>query len=293
MLVEDFCSGYTEAVQKVVLSPLPEVCSTMRLGWLSDLHLNFLQEDRLQSFIQDLSSTHVDAWLISGDLAEAPTIVQYLQLLHENLEPPIYFVLGNHDFYRGSFARVHEEVDAFTKEHSNLDWLTASPPASLSLGLTLIGDDAWGDARLGDPEGSQVVLNDFNLIQELTSLSRMKRIAACRNLGDRAADRLRPKLDQATASARRVVIVTHVPPFQGAAWHEGRISDDVWLPWFSCKAMGEVILGCTQRHPDCEFTVLCGHTHGGGLYQAASNVMVHTAEAEYGVPRVQRLMEFV
>jgi 3',5'-cyclic-AMP phosphodiesterase len=264
----------------------------MRLGWLSDLHLNFLQEDQLQSFIQDLSSTHVDAWLISGDLAEAPTIVQYLQLLQENLGPPIYFVLGNHDFYRGSFARVHEEVDAFTKGHTNLHWLTTSQPASLSSGLTLIGDDAWGDARLGDPEGSQVVLNDFHLIQELTSLSKRERIAACRNLGDRAADRIRHKLDQAAASALRVVIVTHVPPFSGAAWHEGKICEDDWLPWFSCSAMGEVILECAHAHPGCKFTVLCGHTHGGGHYQAAPNVGIHTAEAEYGVQRIQEIFEF-
>jgi len=263
----------------------------MRLGWLSDLHLNFLQEDQLQSFIQNLSSTHVDAWLVSGDLAEAPTIVQYLQLLQENLESPTYFVLGNHDFYRGSFARVHEEVDAFTKEHTNLHWLTTSPPASLSSDLALIGDDAWGDARLGNPEGSQVVLNDFHLIQELTSLSRVERIAACRNLGDRAADRLRPKLDQATASARRVVIVTHAPPFQGATWHEGSISDGAWLPWFSCRVMGEAILDCARRQPDCQFTVLCGHTHGGGQYRPAQNVLVLTAEAEYGVPRIQEIFE--
>ena len=262
----------------------------MRLGWLSDIHLNFLREEQLQAFLQEIAATSVDVWLISGDIAEAPTLSQYLQLLRSNVLVPIYFVLGNHDCYMGSFSRVTADISGFKDE--SLHWLTSTGPVSLSLNLTLVGDDGWADARLGDPKGSQVVLNDFHQIEELVNLSKAKRIEACKSLGDQATERLRPKLEQAADSAGQILVLTHVPPFRGATWHEGRVSDDAWLPWFSCKAMGEVILDCAQRHPDCEFTVLCGHTHGGGLYQAASNVMVHTAEAEYGVPRVQCLMEF-
>ena len=85
----------------------------------------------------------------------------------------------------------------------------------------------------------------------------------------------------------RVVVVTHVPPFRAAAWHQGRPSHDDWLPWFSCRAVGEVLLRCARRNPTVEFLVLCGHTHGSGVYSPAENVTVHTAEAEYGAPRVQ------
>jgi len=268
----------------------PSLEVNMRLGWLSDIHLNFLREEQLQAFLQELSATSVDAWLISGDIAEAPTLSPYLQLLRSSLDVPIYFVLGNHDFYKGSFSRVHAEIEGLTDER--LLWLTSSGPVPLLRNLALVGDDGWADARIGDPGGSHVVLNDFYHIKELFNLSKTERIAICRHLGDESATRLRPKLEKAAQSARQVVVLIHVPPFRGATWHEGRISDNAWLPWFSCKAIGEVILNCAQRHPSCGFSVLCGHTHGGGLYQAAPNVMVHTAEAEYGVPQVQRVMEF-
>jgi len=262
----------------------------MKLGWLSDIHLNFLREEQLQAFLQELAATSVDAWLISGDIAEAPTLSQYIELLRSSVPVPIYFVLGNHDLYKGSFRRVAADIGSFNDDSPQ--WLTAAGPVNLSSNLSLVGDDGWADARLGDPEGSQVVLNDFHHIEELTNLSKVERVTACRALGDKAAERIRPKLEQAAASAWHILVLTHVPPFRGATWHEGRISDDAWLPWFSCKAMGEVILDCAQKHPDCEFTVLSGHTHGGGLYQAASNVQVHTAVAEYGVPRIQQVIEF-
>ena len=262
----------------------------MRLGWLSDIHLNFLREEQLQAFLQELSATSVDAWLISGDIAEAPTLSQYLQLLRSSVPAPIYFVLGNHDFYKGSFRRVTADISSLNDE--SLQWLTAAGPVNLSSNLFLVGDDGWADARLGDPEGSQVVLNDFHHIEELTNLSKTERIEACKSLGDQAAERIRPKLEQAADSARHILVLTHVPPFRGATWHEGRISDDTWLPWFSCKVMGEVVLDCAQRHPDCEFTVLCGHTHGGGYFQTTPDVVVHTAEAEYGAPRIQEIFDF-
>jgi len=92
--------------------------------------------------------------------------------------------------------------------------------------------------------------------------------------------------------SRHVVVVTHVPPFREAAWHEGRPSNDDWVPWFACKATGEAIVACARDCPRTEFIVLCGHTHGAGIHSPAANVMVHTAVAEYGAPGVQRLFEF-
>lgn len=262
----------------------------MKIGWLSDIHLNFPREEQLQAFLLELAATPVDAWVISGDIAEAPTLSQYLKLLRSSVSVPIYFVLGNHDFYRSSFTNVNAEVSDIVD--GQLNWLTDTEPVLLSPRLALVGDDGWADARLGDPDRSSVVLNDFYQINELSNLSKPERIAACRDLGDDSASRLLPKLEQAVGSARQVVILTHVPPFRGATWHEGRISDDAWLPWFSCKAMGEVILECARRHPHSRFTVLCGHSHGKGRYSAATNIFVHTAGAEYGSPKIQEIFEF-
>jgi Icc-related predicted phosphoesterase len=88
-----------------------------------------------------------------------------------------------------------------------------------------------------------------------------------------------------------VIVLTHVPPYREAAWHEGRHSDDDWAPWFTCRAVGEAIDTCARQHPAVNFLVLCGHTHGAGTYAPQGNVVVHSAAADYGAPCVQRVFE--
>ncbi|MBD3161848.1 MAG: phosphoesterase [Candidatus Eisenbacteria bacterium] len=261
----------------------------MKIGWLSDIHLNFLDDDAVTTFIGELATTGVDAWVISGDIGEAHSVLDYLDRLASGLDRPVCFVLGNHDYYRGSIAGVSREVAAAARADS-LVWLTSSGPIEMDEDLCIVGDDGWGDARFGDPIGSRVELNDFHLIEELEGLGRSELIAKANALGDESADRLAPKLDQAALHNAKVCIVTHVPPFEGAAWYDGRQSGPEWLPWFSCAATGRVILDCAERNPDVDFLVLCGHTHGHGCFQASRNVAVHTAGAKYGSPCLQGIV---
>ena len=156
----------------------------------------------------------------------------------------------------------------------------------------LVGDDCWGDGRLGNPHSTPVELRDFYLIEELTGHSRPDLVRLLNKLGDEAGARLRAKLEAAVAESAQVVVVTHPPPFEGATWHEGRISSSDWLPWFACQAAGSVLMQVAAAHPDSGFTVLCGHTHSGGVYSASSNVTVYTATAEFGNPAVQAVVEF-
>jgi predicted MPP superfamily phosphohydrolase len=72
-----------------------------------------------------------------------------------------------------------------------------------------------------------------------------------------------------------------------ACWHEGRISDDDWLPHFTCQAVGDVLFDAMQKHPDRQMTVLCGHTHGTGEAHMLPNLLVKTGGAEYGQPALQ------
>jgi Icc protein len=264
----------------------------LKLGWLSDLHLNFLDAPGRRLFIEELAGREADAWLLSGDLGEAPTLVAYLEELASLLPVPLYFVLGNHDFYRGSIAGVTEEVVSLSRTRDGLVWLNAAEPQFLTPDLALVGDDGWGDARLGDPLGSLVIFNDFFLIQELTGHQRPDLVRRLKLLGDESARRLGPKLEAAAERCRNVVVVTHVPPFEGACWHEGNTSSDGWLPWLTCDAVGGAILDVASRHAATGFLVLCGHTHSPGRYAPAPNVVVHTAGASYGDPTIQAFVEF-
>jgi hypothetical protein len=76
-----------------------------------------------------------------------------------------------------------------------------------------------------------------------------------------------------------------------ACWYEGRISNDDWLPHFTCKAVGEVLLEGARASPGRQLLVLCGHTHGEGSAQPLPNLRVLTGGAEYGHPKLAGFFE--
>ena len=154
----------------------------------------------------------------------------------------------------------------------------------------LVGHDTWGDGRLGNAAGSPVILNDFLLIQELASLDRPALLGRLNALGDEAAAHLAGQLPAALANFAHVYVLVHVPPFREACWHEGRISDDDWLPFFTCRAVGDVLAAAMRQHPERRMTVLCGHTHSPGAAQVSPNLEVKTGAARYGSPRVQEVL---
>jgi predicted MPP superfamily phosphohydrolase len=78
----------------------------MRLTWLTDIHLSFLEDQQLDRLLKRLSAKNSDAVIISGDIGEADNLHHYLGALSAALKPPIYFVLGNHDYYRGTIEYV-------------------------------------------------------------------------------------------------------------------------------------------------------------------------------------------
>jgi 3',5'-cyclic AMP phosphodiesterase CpdA len=263
----------------------------MRLAWATDIHLNFLRGEGVASFCRTIAAASPDALLLSGDLAEADSLERHLRTLEERLARPIYFVLGNHDFYRGSIEEVRETMARLTRSSSRLGWLPATGVVALTPETGLLGHDGWADGRLGDFAISPDLLTDYFIIRELSGLDSSTRLSRLHALGDQAAAYVREMLPRALARFPTVLFVTHVPPFREACWHEGRISDDEWLPHFTCKAVGEALVEIMCEHPHRHLTVLCGHTHGEGYVRVLPNLEVHTGGAEYGAPAVQRVWD--
>jgi 3',5'-cyclic AMP phosphodiesterase CpdA len=263
----------------------------MNLAWLTDLHLNFLQPSEVNEFLASLAATEADAFLVSGDVGMAHDVTFYLQALDSALQRPIYFVLGNHDFYRGSIVAVRSKIEALCSVCPNLIWMPKVGVAPLTGATCLVGHDGWGDACCGDYWGLRVHLNDWLLIGEFLGLDPADRLQKLNDLGDEAAAHFRSVLPGALDGFKHVLVLTHVPPFREACWHEGRISDDDWLPHFTCKAVGDALREAMTARSDREMTVLCGHTHGAGEAQVLPNLKVLTGGAEYGEPRLQRVLE--
>jgi 3',5'-cyclic-AMP phosphodiesterase len=254
------------------------------LAWATDIHVDFIDRPALHRFCDDIAASGADAVLLGGDISEAPGLEDHLRAMAERLARPIYFVLGNHDFYRGSIAEVRDRMARLTREHPHLHWLPAAGVVELSADLALVGHDGWGDARLGNPATTPILLNDFLLIRDLAGLDRPALIRRLEDLGDQAAAFVSTTVPAALQRYSQVIFLTHVPPFREACWHEGAISDDNWLPWFTCKAVGDALLAAADAHPDRTVSVLCGHTHSPGQATLRPNLTVQTGAARYGSP---------
>lgn len=259
----------------------------MRLAWATDIHLNFLSHVQARAFFWKLAEAQPDAVLLTGDIAEAPSVQEYLTEMAEHLQRPIYFVLGNHDFYGGSIAAVRARMAELTASHRWLRWMNTAGVVPLTEATALVGHDGWADGRLGRGAETPILLNDFFHIRELIGLSTEERFQMLGRLGDEAAAHLREALLVALAGFRTVVLLTHVPPFREACWHEGRISDDDYLPLFASQAPGEVLTALMSARPDRKLIVLCGHTHGEGYADILPNLRVLTGGADYGAPQLQ------
>jgi 3',5'-cyclic AMP phosphodiesterase CpdA len=273
----------------------------MRLAWLTDIHLNFVTPVEASSLAQRIGESDADTVLVGGDIAEADSFADLLRQLTSESNIPLYFVLGNHDYYRGSITGVREEATAISGESSNLQWLPHKRVVQLTEKTSLVGHGGWGDGRIGRFFESDVILNDYALIEELqklhrTDLSPPESIltpelhAKLGALGDEAADHFRQVLPQALETSERVLVLTHVPPFREACWHGGQLSNDNWAPHFTCKAVGDILVEFMVGHPDQTMTVLCGHTHSSGHARILENLEVVTGDAVYGQPKIQQVL---
>lgn len=265
----------------------------MFIAWCTDIHLNFLSLRQRNEFYQQLLEDDFQILLIGGDIGEAPDFIQYLKELSQALDRTIYFVLGNHDYYRSSIAKVEDAASELHRNHSNIHWLAETEIVPLTSDIALVGHGGWGDGRYGDFRSSKVELNDFLLIQELveTGLEPDKLQSRLQELGDRSAKFLSKILPQALSQYSQVYVLTHVPPFSEACLYKNEPADDNWLPFFACQAVGDVLREMSRQYPDCQIEVLCGHSHHQADVQIEDNLHVFCGHAEYKKPQIARIFD--
>ena len=255
-------------------------------------HLNFLETEQRERFIRTILQASPDALLISGDIGESQDFSIYLKEIESKYQKPIYFVLGNHDFYYGSISDVCAEADRLGRQYPNLCWLTGrNEPVEIGERTGLIGHESWADGRNGDFFGSQIIMNDYLLVKDLFNLDQKTLLKKLNALGKKAAEEIEGKVARGFSSFDRLVLVMHIPPFEQACAYDGILSTQEWLPHISCKAVGDCLLKMMNERPEKELTILCGHTHGISVARLLDNLVVLTGEAEYSSPAIQCVFE--
>ncbi|HDL98826.1 MAG TPA: hypothetical protein ENH16_04495 [Desulfobacteraceae bacterium] len=147
--------------------------------------------------------------------------------------------------------------------------------------------------QVGDYASSKVLLNDYVKIRNFVRVGGVGRLALLNSLGDQAAAHFKENLPGALEQYDHVIVLTHLPPFKESCWHQGEVSADDWLPHFSCKAVGDILVEFMADAPNKQMTVFCGHTHSSGQCQILANLQVKTGGAKYGSPALQEIVEFM
>jgi len=253
-----------------------------RLAWITDPHFDHATLDTWQIWVDGLLAEQPDALIVTGDLSEGDDVAFQLRRLAETLDRPVFFVLGNHDFYGKRIAEARRDIIQLARDLPRLVYLTDCGAVLLDQRTALVGDDGWGDAVEGDFECSSVRLNDFEAIDDFRGQAATARKAILQQQGRESADRLGEKLRSLPDSIDRVLVATHVPPFREACWYHGHTTDDHWAPFFVCGQVGQLLRHIAKEFPSRQFVVLCGHTHHDGIAQMADNLIVHTGFSDYG-----------
>lgn len=254
-----------------------------RLAWVTDIHLDRLHEHDYLEYKDYLATLKPDCLMISGDIAEGEKVCEFLNDFDNAFDFPIYFVLGNHDFYWSSFATREKEVKNAVDKSQYLHWLSRSGVVGLNESTALIGIEGWGDGRNGLLNLSEASSRDVRSIDDYKGLDRREIAELLQTRGDLYAKMLRPQLLDAVENFEKVILVTHVPPFVEACFDRSlRICGEHKLPFYTCKAIGDLLLEVMQKNTNCELTVLCGHTHENADVRVLENLRVRVKESGYG-----------
>lgn len=262
----------------------------MQLDWITDPHLDHLKNPRdLIKFMDLLHNRSSEALLITGDLAESDSIYDFLGLLIGAYQRPIYFVLGNHDYYGNEIAETKQAVRGVCRDvpEGLLNWLTEAEPIWLNETTVLIGHDGFYDGQCGLGSQTDLGMRDFTAhgipdLARALALGTPSLFKAILSLAVEATAWLEAQLVRVLQSnPQRVLLATHVPPFHEASYFRGKPSDARSAPYYVNKILGDMLRIFTANHPQVTFEVYAGHTHSKRCVPITSNLNVYVGTARY------------
>lgn len=282
----------------------------MKFTWLTDVHLDFLDFDERHAFYEEVAAHEGKVVLMTGDIGNSLSTCNFLKEMEAAAYKPIYYVLGNHDYYRGSIASTKEKHLFSTANLSQVTWLHEQF-VELTPDLFLVGADGWADMQYGNWETTSVHkhLNDHYKIEELYQTiqgteprmsnmdpsgkwrEKLTEIRRHYSMQDVASLRATLEGNKERFKGKTLLVLTHIPPFPRNSLYYGAVSDPDRLPFYTNKNMGDLLIEEAGANPDTTYYVLCGHAHSPSLYRPLSNLTVQCGRAEYKKPEVQEFCE--
>jgi len=270
----------------------------MKLAWVTDIHLDCV--DNLQTALNSLNAglAGCDGLILSGDISTGSSVTYHLRDLEEVVQKPIYFVLGNHDYYFSDILDVRHRVVETTRYMSFSKYLGAIPYHRLSNSTVIIGSDGWYDAFNGDAIGSDMIMNDWLKIADFKpaiknslmgkTINKSIIMQVAREICKASVNHIIKSIKIVADDSEHVIVVTHVPPFAESYTDDKykNILPQNVIPWYTSKMMGEMLKTAAKTYQQTRFTVLSGHTHSPFEGDILHNLHAKVGKSQYGSPQI-------
>lgn len=262
-----------------------------RYIWLTDTHFNFLDPKELNAFYQELRATPADGIFLTGDISTGPFLIEHLTALQQSTKLPVFFILGNHDYYRVYINDIQKKVKYLTEHNPQLHYLTTNRPIALNSNSVLIGHDGWYDAKWREPLTPFIFMWDWYYIKDFRALFGIaERIEFMRDLAAKASEDILNKLNKVIKQYSTIYLLTHFPPWPEESDRYFGLIEKFWKPYNSCKTMADTLINFMADHPDKKLIVLAGHTHLKRQVQITPNIELRVGDAEFGKPQIQDII---
>jgi predicted MPP superfamily phosphohydrolase len=250
------------------------LCFGENMLWLTDIHIDYKNDEVVEKFFEEIALIDSKGICITGDIAENGQSINFINKLSENVQKPIYFVLGNHDFYGSNIESFQQQVNSTFQKNENVFYLSAHQAIPISDNTALIGIDNWYDFSVGDYFSSEIKLKDFKEIKNLIPLDKSELYSFMQNYSKVNVELIEKKLIDAFAKFTKVILLIHVPPFQEACFYKNQIADDFWAPFFVHGELGGFLKKFMEENHNKSLTVLSGHTHNTAEYKPLPNLFI-------------------
>lgn len=246
--------------------------------WLSDTHTKIIDRYKLLSVILDQKPRAV---FHTGDISEGFAFLSDLEFIGKRIGRPFYFVLGNHEVWGSSFAKIHAGVRSLCDRYKNLVWMTEGGIIQLNDEACLIGADGWYSAEIGNPEYIKYT-GDWFFIEDFKKLSSMKeRIAKFRELAIQSAELLGIRLEQALQNYKTIYLLSHVPAWAEAHRPNGWFGEKFYEPYNTNLILGKTLEKIMSNYKKRHLICLMGHTHCPVQIHVQRNIECRVSRGSY------------
>ncbi len=232
----------SKALEIEQTTPAPQ----QSIMWVTDPHLTQANQSGLFNAIKNKKHKAI---FITGDISN-DNLITSLKYLSTATPSPIYFILGNSDTnYGHSTQDVRKKLKNLCAEVSNLHYLhddvTYLDPTPLCKEkVALIGFDGYADSW---EDITQLRENDLEKLTQNIETAIKKNCA-------------------------KIVILSHVPPFQSDCLYQGKPTTPQFAPHYSSTQFADLLLQFANKYQHITFVVYAGHTHNESYQLYTKNI---------------------